>query len=146
MSIFATPDFGAGAAIGGMWCFCWLVVIGITLGCGLVGLMRVQYPASRRSGILLLVLSVALPGGFYAAPLLAFRVNYGSYPIGNFHRERLPKGTSAAEVEAILGRPHRTELESDGGTMWGYYGDSLGINWYHIYFGADGRVTHTSEY
>lgn len=49
---------------------------------------------------------------------------------------------SADEVVAVLGTPHERYKDEDGET-WFYWIDSLGIDWFRVSFGQDGRVTET---
>ncbi len=141
---FATPDFGAGARIVGVLALIWLAYLAGALFGGIRGviLIRRGWSHGRWIGIILLLVSAAVPFSCCVAPSLLFRQHYGSFPLSGNPYTRVKEGMSADEVRASLGNPHNRD-ERDDGEGWYYYQDSLEICWFCVDFGPDGRVKGT---
>jgi outer membrane protein assembly factor BamE (lipoprotein component of BamABCDE complex) len=71
-----------------------------------------------------------------------FRLTHGSYPLGKFPGNKIEKGMTAGEVEAILGAPHNRRRQGEE-ERWYYWLDSFGTYWFAVCFGPDGRVVST---
>src|SRR5947207_2490898 len=123
---FATPDFGAGAAILGVLALIWLAVLLAALVGAIRGviLIRRRPSPARRTGIILLLVSVAVPFSCCVGPSIVFRLNHGSYPLGGDPYTQVKEGMSADDVRAALGNPHNREEREDG-EAWYYYQDSF---------------------
>ena len=130
---FAPPDFGdfflaemitlvIGAFV--------LAVIGFLVG------MRL-YRKGSKAGRALVVFSVLLPLLCYFAPSLIFRYEYGRFPLGSYPNGKIEKGMTPAEVEAVLGNPHRCIADPWTGddSRWIYYIDLYGTKWFVVEFG-----------
>jgi hypothetical protein len=142
--IFATPDFGASAAV-----TCFLLVIAafvllFVLVCFARGVMLLQPGSSRgrRCGILLLLVSGLVPLSCCLGPSHLVRLVYGNYPLGSYPDGEVKEGMTADEVVATLGQPHERH-EQDDGESWYYWIDSFGMYWFGVKFGPDRRVVHT---
>jgi hypothetical protein len=139
MTIFATPDFGASAAVLGFLLLVGavslaLVTLGVVLG---VRLRKSGSPVRRACGVLLLVVSSSIPLCCCLGPPVAVRLEYGNYPLGRFPKN-IRTGMSAEEVATALGQPHE---QYEG--VWIYYVDGFGLNSFHIRFDPDGKVDRT---
>jgi hypothetical protein len=144
MVIFATPDFGAGASIACVWLLTWAVVL-VFVSAGVVwgaALIKSESLIVRRRGLILLLGSASAPLFCCLAPPCIVRIGYGNYPIYRRPDGKIKEGMSADEVVAVLGTPHERVKEKDG-ESWYYWIDSLGIDWFRVSFGPDGRVTET---
>jgi hypothetical protein len=142
--IFATPDFGASGAI----VLALLVVSGVALAIVVVGiswgtrLLGSGSPKARKQGVILVLGSLLLPLSCCLLPPQAIYLMYGNYPLGSYPNNKIQKGMSAAEVKALLGRPHES-FKQDQEEKWYYWIDSFGMHWFGVHFGHDGRVTST---
>ncbi len=146
MVIFATPDFGdeRGASIGSVWLLTWAAVLRVRL-CGTSSgkfILKSESLIVRRRGLILLLGSASAPLFCCLAPPCIVRIAYGNYPIFGRPDGKIKEGMSADEVVAALGTPHERYKEEDG-EAWFYWIDSLGIDWFRVRFGPDGRVTET---
>jgi hypothetical protein len=144
LEVLATPDFGAGAAISGFICLAWAIVLALVVLAGVWGTKRLQAKsrATRWYGGVVLVLCALVPLSCWFGPSLVVRYSYGNYPLGTYPDNKIEKGMTGEEVEAILGKPHERHDGPDG-ERWFYWIDSFGISWFGVDFGHDGRVTHT---
>jgi hypothetical protein len=142
--IFATPDFGASAAIASIVGLAWLVIIVCAIGGTAWGVRRLRSgePKSRKSGTLLVVVSLLIPFLCCFGPSQAIRIIYGNYPLGSYPNNKIQEGMSQDEVVAILGTPHERHGRADG-EGWYYWIDSLGILYFGVQFGPDRKVTST---
>ena len=120
-----------------------LVVVGIVRG---IRLIRSESLRSKSKGLLLLYLSGLLPflPCFVCCPLAPYfvRLTTGSYPLGRYPSGEIQEGMSTDKVRAILGSPHQLS-QTDDKQSWLYWIDSVGISYFAVSFGPDGRVTST---
>jgi hypothetical protein len=143
--VFATPDFGASAAVG---CFllvvwaCVLVFAGLGAVRGLMLLHPGSPPRGRRCGVILVLASGLLPLSCCLGPAQLVRLAYGNYPLGSYPNGKVQEGMTADEVVATLGSPHERHKQGEG-ERWYYWIDSFGMHWFGVEFGPDGRVVHT---
>lgn len=142
--IFATPDFGTSAAVACFVLVVWAFVL-LFAGLGVVKGLRLLHTDSsraRRCGVLLLLASVLLPLSCCLGPAQLVRLSYGNYPLGSYPNGKVKEGMTADEVVATLGRPHERHKGGEG-ESWYYWIDSLGLYWFAVDFGPDGRVEGT---
>jgi SmpA / OmlA family len=143
--IFATPDFGAGAAIMGFLACVWLFVLGFSLA-GLVWgwkLCLSDKPRAKRCGVVVLLFSGMVPLSCCLLPSQLFRMSYGSYPLRDSPYSKVYEGMTRDEVVSVLGDPHNRRDDEDGGGRWVYYRDAYELNYFTVYFGPDGRVKNS---
>ena len=142
--IFATPDFGTGAALS----LCLAIVYATVFGLVVVGvlwrtrLLEKSLPTARKFGVFLMLACGVAPLFCCLAPPIAVRIVYGNYPIGRYPNKEIQDGMSADEVQATLGRAHERCTQHDG-EQWYYWIDAYGIRWFCVRFGPEGRVTGT---
>jgi hypothetical protein len=144
MVIFATPDFGASGAILLLLLIVWAIVflfalIGISRGIKLLGS---DSPKRRKNGFLLIAVSGLIPLLCCVGPSHVIRLVYGNYPLGAYPNNKIKKGMTRDEVEAILGTPHE-QFKRDEEERWYYWLDSFGMGYFGVHFGPDGRVEGT---
>jgi ABC-type dipeptide/oligopeptide/nickel transport system permease component len=144
MVIFATPDFGAGAAIAGIVLLAWAATLVVVVGGVIVGasLLRSKALFFKRGGMILLLASLSVPLFCCLGPPCLIRVAYGNFPIGSFPYNKIKEGMAPEEVIAVLGPPHERVMTGNG-ENWYYWRDSFDINWVCVEFGTDGRVFRT---
>jgi hypothetical protein len=142
--LFATPDFGAGAAVYFSGVALWLTLrlfccVGIVAG--IVLCRRTSKKSTRAIGVTLIVDSCFLLVVCWYAPSYLFCRTYGSFPLDIWPNE-IREGMSTAEVEAICGRPPHERRMRNNNEHWVYYMDPYSAGWCAIDFGPDGRVTN----
>jgi outer membrane protein assembly factor BamE (lipoprotein component of BamABCDE complex) len=69
-------------------------------------------------------------------------LKHGNYPLGRYPSNKIDKGMSRDEVQAILGSPHE-KYRRDHDETWFYWIDSFGAHYFGVILGPDGRVTGT---
>ena len=144
--IFATPDFGAGAAAMMFICIIWMGVIafailGLTFG---VKLCKSDKPQSKRYGLVLVLVSGIVPLCCWLLPAQVVRMTSGNYPLGEYPNKKIEQGMTRDEVESILGNPHERMDGGVGEGSWYYWIDSFGIRYFRVHFGPEGLVESTS--
>lgn len=142
--LFATPDFGVGASIWGMVCLAWVVVfvlvaLGIAWG---TKLLRSESSKARRYGLVLVLVSGAVPLSCWLLPPVAVRMMYGNYPLGSRPDGKIMEGMTRDEVSAARGSPHE-RFKTDDEESWYYWIDPFGAGYFGVRFGPEGRVKGT---
>lgn len=135
--LFATPDLGVGGIIvlliGLIWlgCILWSIVgiiVGIRFFC--------RAPLRKKwMGLLLILVSGAMPVALYHAPSVLFLWNCKRPPLGKYPNN-LEKGMMVEQVKSLLGEPHVIDPDQS----WVYFLDDLYVFYCRIAFGPDGRV------
>ena len=145
MTVFASPDFGAG----GFVCFLVLIAFAFVVVLAVLGIVwgtdsiRKATAKSRRGWFLVIVVSALLPVCCCLGPPLEVRLSRGSFPLWRYPNNKIKNDMTADEVTAILGTPHEL-MKRDDGDQWFYWLDSFGIGWFCVRFGPEGRVIGTS--
>jgi hypothetical protein len=129
-----------------------LILFGVglaVLGIGAVGivrgviLLRRPPPRRRSSGILYIVAGVLLPVSCCGGPSVLFRLYHDTPPLGSYPNGVVREGMSSDEVRALLGNPHQVNDRYPQQVTWLYWLDAIGLNWFTVIFGPDGKVAHT---
>src|SRR5262245_42722102 len=125
MLIFATPDFGTSGGIALMLLIAWAIVFGLVLAGMVWGVRIVSSKTTRRKviGVVLLLVSGAIPFTCCLGPPYCIRIVYGNYPIGSYPIGKIQKGMTTDEVAAALGTPHHRYRQGDE-ERWHYWIDS----------------------
>src|SRR5262249_55290485 len=132
--IFATPDFGAGAAtIGCFLLIVWAIVLVFFLVAVARGIMLLKNNStkSRVYGVLLILVSGIVPLSCCLGPPHVVRLCYGHYPLGSYPSDKVKEGMTTDEVLAALGPPHERDKNADG-ERWYYWIDSFGMYWFAV--------------
>lgn len=141
---FASPDFGAGGAVLLAGFVVLLCVLGVTILGVVRGIKLLRRPASSKlSGGVLVVTSLILPVMCCSTPDLLFRLRHDTPPRRHYPTN-IKEGMSMDQVRGLLGKPHGVHDQNNPvRVMWYYYRDSLGLDWFTVWFGADGKVETT---
>jgi hypothetical protein len=140
MTLFATPNFGAGGAVMLAVIIAWMIVIGLVIiGCILgAKLVRNTSAKLKLCGIFVLLASGIVLLSCWLGPSVYVRLAYGSYPLGNYADGTIKECMSKQEVEKLIGPPHVRHSSPETWTHW-----LNGIDGYvRLYFDPDGRVNH----
>src|SRR5947209_16578287 len=97
---------------------------------------------AKRYGLVLVLVSGAVPLCCCLLPPVVVRITYGNYPLGSYPNGKIREGMTRDEVAAILGSPHE-RFRRDDEESWYYWLDSFGIGYFGVHFGSEGRVTGT---
>jgi hypothetical protein len=115
VALFATANYGTTAGLVLLLLIAWAVVILIVSFCIVVGIFLCKSGSSsttKRTGVLLILLSGFLPCSCYLGPPHVTRLVYGNYPVGRDADNKVKVGMTEGEVKAILGSPHERDEES----------------------------------
>lgn len=139
--LFASPDFGASAAVDLFLLIFWpamaaAVIFGILKGAQLC----VSDKRRMRRGVAIIVASLALPIASYFAPRVFMRIACGNFPVGEELEERVNSGMSMAEVQAVLGPPHDRVVYRDGSEWDTYWMDALCRRFFVVRYDRNHRV------
>ena len=144
--VFATPDFGAGAAaallLGCVWIFV-LALAGVALWIG-ANRAKSDRPGASATGILLIVFALGLPLSCCFGPSLIVRYSTGNFPVGAESIRQIHEGMAADDVREALGTPHDRREDEERGDVWYYWMDAYGLRYFRVHFDPEGRVVESS--
>jgi hypothetical protein len=72
-----------------------------------------------------------------------FRLHHDTPPLDRYPNGVVTEGMSADEVRTRLGAPHQVEDRDPTRVRWFYWLDAIGLDWFVVVFGPDGRVSYT---
>ena len=143
--LFASPDFGAGAAVMQILCGIGLFVFGVAAVAVVRGVILIRRPPPNRRwpGVVLIVAGVLLPISCCSAPSVLFRLNHNTPPLGRYPNGVIQKGMSPDQVRQLLGTPHQVNDRDPARVTWLYWLDPIELGWFMVTFGEDSKVDHT---